>query len=222
MSNAVVKGLAVTEFSALLQPVPPKEVLDKLARTDIEIEAIKAEAYKAGFEEGKIDGRKAGIEEGKTLGFQQAFDEAAAKKQAELDALHAEFERTVDKVESAIQDWFLKSEPSLAQLSILIAKRILAQELATNPDAILAMTREAITEVTHATSARIRLNPFDSEILEAHRAEIMSAASSVRQLEIVEDDSIAGGCVIETDGGVVDARVEMKLEEIAESLRRAA
>jgi flagellar assembly protein FliH len=226
LSKLILKDVVVSEFSSLLKAVPPKEIIDKLKRTDNEIDTIKAEAYKvayaAGLEEGKLVGRNIGFTAGHAEGFELAFEEAAARKQAELDALTADFEKIIATINGAMQEWFVKSEPALAQVSTLIAKRVLARELKLAPDSILAITKEALAEVTHANSARIRINPADSGILEEHRAELMAAAESVRQLEIVSDEDIPGGCVIETDGGVVDAQIDMRLEEIVLGVRKAA
>jgi flagellar assembly protein FliH len=223
LSKLILKNALVTEFSTLLRPVPPREIIDKLTRTDEEIEAIKADAYKAAYQRGLEEGRSAGnvlgFAAGHEEGFDSAFEQAAAKKQAELDAL---LNKLVSQVNDAMAEWYVKSEPALGQISTLIAKRVLARELKLAPDSILAITKEALAEVTHANSARIRINPADSEVLHEHKTELMAAAESVRQLEIVSDEDIAGGCVIETDGGVVDAQIDMRFDEIVLGVRKAA
>ena len=212
-------------FQGLLQPAPKKSPLGRIVRTVAELEQIKEEARLTGFAEGKDAGYQVGfaqgLADGKETGHRLAYEDAATEKKAELDGLRAEFQRIYNQVDAAMREWFERSEPGLAQVGALVAARILARELKVTPDSILAMAKEAVSEVTHATSARIRVNPFDSPVLEEHRAEIMSASGSLRDFEIVEDSSIAGGCVIETEGGVVDALIDSKVAVVLEAIRRA-
>ncbi len=213
----------IKDFASLLKPIPTKEVLSKMARTDLEIEQIKKDAFEEGLADGRAtgypQGRDIGYEDGHQEGLEKAYEEASQAKKAELNAL---VERSVSKVDSAITRWFEGAEPGLAALSILIAERIVAKELATDPETILSIVKEAVAEVTHATRATIKVRLADSELLEAHRSGILATAPSIKSLEIVADEDLVGGCVIETDGGIVDATLDMKFAELLESIRRAA
>jgi len=209
----------VTEFASLLKPVPTKETLSKMARTDIEIERLKEEAQESGYAVGKEAGFPVGREAGYLVGYDEGIEKGTELKRLEIEALLA---RTVEKVDEAITRWFENAEPGLAQLSVIIAERIVAKELELGPEAILSMVKEAVAEVTHATRATIRVRIADKEILENRHGEILSAAPSIRELLIVDDPDLIGGCTIETDGGVVDATVDMKFNEFLEAIRRAA
>ncbi len=76
--------------------------------------------------------------------------------------------------------------------------------------------------MTHSRHARIRLNPFDGAILQNHRTELLAASGSLRDIELVDDPTIVGGCVIETEGGLVDATTETRLELLSTTLEEAA
>lgn len=216
MSKHIVKDAPVGSFLSLLQPAAKTPVLGRVARTSADIERIKEEAYRAayaqGYEAGHAEGVPRGYEDGQAAGLKMAYDEAAQRIQELLDALSA-------SVNNALQEWFRQSEPRFAELSTLIASRILARELSLSDASILAMAREAVAEVTHATHARIRLHPLDIPIVEEHKADVLAASASLRDFEIVEDASIPGGCVIDTDGGVVDARLDEKIFEVLEAIR---
>ena len=49
----------------------------------------------------------------------------------------------------------------------------------------------------------------------------MTIASSLRNVEFVADPTVTAGCVIETDGGVVDATVDTKLATLDEEMGAA-
>ncbi len=229
MSKAIVTNASVREFASLLAPVPAKEVLSKMARTDQEIEELKRAGHDSGFAEGRgagyDEGKKAGYAEGHAEGLRQAYEESAAKHQAALDAemskLRSDLEAMVSQVHGAVAQWFKNCEPGLSHLAVLIAERVVAKELSTSREAILCIVKEALSEVTHATHATIRLRPVDTEAIQERRAEIMAAASSVKDLEIVSDPSLIGGCMIETDGGVVDALIDSKFQTLLEAIKEA-
>jgi flagellar assembly protein FliH len=222
----IARNAPVTSFGALLKPVEKAPVLGKIVRTAAEIEELRNSAKEAGYNEGRHDGYQMGfaegVEDGKVAGYAAAFEEAAANKKEELDTLSGELHRLVHRIEAAMHKWYGNSEPALAQLAVLIASRVIAAELKTSPEAVLAIVKEAVAEVTHATSARIKVNPFDSAVLQENRDAILSTAGSLRQLEIVEDIAIPGGCIIESEGGVVDATIDMKLRETLSAIRSAA
>lgn len=172
------------------------------------------EAREAGFAEGYASGLAAGLDEGRIRAYEDGSEAAAAEVRRialELDALGA-------TVQEATAAWYKGAEESLAQLSMEIARRIVGKELELGEDAILSITREALREVTHSATARIRVNPMHSGVLEGHRELILSLAPSLKHVEIVGDDAISGGCVIETEGGLVDASTESKIR----GLRQAA
>ena len=96
------------------------------------------------------------------------------------------------------------------------------EELKVGRDSIVQQCKNAMAEITHASKARIRCNPADTEAAKRHLDEIRSAAASVREVEIVSDATILGGCAIETDGGLVDATFENKLVIFRNNVREAA
>jgi flagellar assembly protein FliH len=220
----------VQSFIALLKPVVVEPKESKGHRTAAGIEELKEAAKTEGFALGKDLGYAEGLEQGNVEGFaagqaegyQTAYTEAANAKQAELDSLKDQFQSLIARVEDSMDAWYRGAEPEMAQLSVLIASRILARELRITPDSILAMTREAVSEVTHAKSARIRVNPFDLPVLEEHKSAIMAASASLRELEIIEDPDILAGCVIESDGGVIESLVDEKIAEVLRTVRSAA
>jgi len=222
----------VRTFASLLQPIGERESMEiggtkLVGRQAIEMEKLrkqailegKAEGEALGFAEGFEKGVLAGREQGYQDGYKQAYDETAAKL---TDQLHSALARMVRKINQAMAKWYERSEPQLAKLSVLIAARIVAKEISLSPDTVLAITKQAVSEITHAESARIRVNPFEAAILREHRQVILAASTSLREVEIVEDASLISGCMVESDGGVVDARLNEKLNEVLQSIGRAA
>ena len=225
MSKAATTDVSAVNFADLLKQVPQKEVLSKMARTDADIATLKEAAVAAGFVEGREAGYKEGLESGHAQGLEegkkQSYDDLREAQQAEVDALHSACEQVIATVNESLREWYESGEAALAELATIISARIVARELQLDSTSILAITKEAVAEVTHATRARVKVNPFDSHVLVEHREAVLAASQSLRDVEIVEDPTILGGCVIETEGGIVEATIDMKLNEVLVAIRKS-
>lgn len=172
---------------------------------------VREQAKSIGFEEGHREGFAAGLLEGK-LQVEQAT-------QGHIAAFAAALGVAAERVDSAIEDWYAQAEANLAGLGAAIAARVINDELKSDPERILEITRDAMREVSGVDSVRIRLNPFDAPAVREHIAEIQSVAPSVQRVEIVDDPAIEGGCRIESDSGVIDATIRAQIELALEKLR---
>ena len=130
-------------------------------------------------------------------------------------------EESASRVDAAIDCWRADAEARLASLGASIAARILGDELRSSPERIAQIAKDAMREVASAESVRIRLNPLDSPAVRERIADVQAAAASVRSVEIVDDPAIGGGCLIESDSGVIDATIRAQIENALEALRGA-
>jgi flagellar biosynthesis/type III secretory pathway protein FliH len=131
----------------------------KLGRTANALEIVKAAAHAEGLEQGLEQGLREGRESGRAEGYQAAFNQEMEERRKLIDAFSAELNQVGEAVVTAVYQWFRDSEESLAALAMLISARIVARELTTTQDVALSIAREALAEVTHAESARIRFRP---------------------------------------------------------------
>jgi flagellar assembly protein FliH len=190
------------------------------------IEKAKKEAIEQGRAEGFEKGHREGLEigqlEGQELGRKGAYDDASQKHDAALDEFKKDLESIKQRIDRAIVDWYEQSEQAMTDLAIDAVRALLQVELTTSRESALAIAKDALKHVTHSKKARIRLNPFDCALLKQHKGELLAAAGSLRDIEFVTDPVLLGGCVIETDGGVVDASLGTRLTLLQDELQRAA
>jgi flagellar biosynthesis/type III secretory pathway protein FliH len=125
-------------------------------------------------------------------------------------------------LENAIEQWYLGAESELAELAVRIARHILQQEIALPHDTITALAKDALKNVVHASQVRIRLNPIDIPILEEHKSELLALSAHLRSIEIVDDPTILGGCIIDSSAGTIDATVPTRLELVETEIKEAA
>lgn len=123
-------------------------------------------------------------------------------------------------MKNTVSEWQAGLESPLASLAVVIATQILGRELTLDPDAVIGIARQAVGEVTHASTARIRVNPFQAPVVRARQSDILAASVSLRSVEkVVDDPTITSGCVIESDGGTVDAQIDGMIATALHTLR---
>lgn len=172
--------------------------------------------------EGSTEGFQKGFEEGKREGFSQGYEDGLKQGLVEAPSIMRALDQIGSDVQNAIFEWFTRSTQDVAQLSVAIAKTIIGREVSLDEQVVLQMTSEAMNELRQATRARILVNPYEAEILARHRVRLESLLSQLKELEIVPDEQIDGGCRIETDAGAIDATLDRQLGTILSEIRRAA
>lgn len=182
------------------------------------LEEGRVEGYHSGYD----DGYQFGVKNGRQAGFRAANDEAYLQRQEELAQFAVSLTRAVDSVQEAMAIWYEQSERQLEAMAIEIAQKVLHTQLTIDRSVVTEIVKAAMKQVTHAHEARVRVNPFDSDLMRSLKQEILQAAPSVRTLEISDDPSVDAGCIIETQGGLVDARVSSQIDVLKDNYGQAA
>ena len=113
------------------------------------------------------------------------------------------------------------TEKEIVELVLAVAGRIVGHEVQTNREAIVAVVREALQKVENQDTVVIKMNPADIDFLDRLRLPLSSLSRNPDGLRIEADDSVGiGGCLIETDGGDIDARIESRLRIVGEAFRK--
>ncbi|MDD2620854.1 MAG: FliH/SctL family protein, partial [Syntrophomonadaceae bacterium] len=139
-----------------------------------------------------------------------------AQQEIEADRLLA-IQQNQELLEEARQtklNMMKASESDMVRLAMAVAKRVIGSELATNPNVIINMLREALGFLDQPGNVTVYVNPQDVErIFKVMETETFTdIGSNDMQLNIYADGRIAaGGCMLESDAGSVDARVETRI-----------
>lgn len=208
---AFVKGETILEGANLLQDARAKaqELLEeaereaqaRLEQVQQEVDSIRLQAKEAGFaqgyQEGLEEGRQKALEKAADLLklLQSTVEEAVRLRAASLQAL---------------EDDFLK-------LSIFLADKMIRKEVETDVSWLKPMVKEALEVLGSVEQVVVLLNPVDYALLQNYRQDL--ELSSRAELVFQQDASITpGGCLIETETGLIDARLERRLGKLAHHL----
>lgn len=217
MSRAVLREPVARSFAeVLLADVGGAEHrVRNLSKTERGLATLKEEARQEGFNHGYSQG----LEQGRADGFEQGrldFEQSHAQKLASFATELADLQVIVLQT---VQSWLESSEDRLAELAVLIATRIIGSELATDPETVAKITKSVLAEVTHADRAVVRVNPFDNNLLSERQHELLAAIPALKHIEILADQNVGVGCVVETDGGVIDGTVETQIHAALQAIR---
>jgi len=105
--------------------------------------------------------------------------------------------------------WLDDARADLAALSLQVAASLYARAREEDPSVVGDLCRQAIEQVSAARRIALRVHPADAGALEGIAAPV----------EIVADEAITpGGCLVETDLGSVDGRLETRLDALRAAL----
>jgi type III secretion protein L len=94
-------------------------------------------------------------------------------------------------------------------LALKAAKKIVAKELETKPETIVDIVLQALSPVLQNHQITIWVNKADKDILETEKNRLKEKLEQVQSLSIKErDDVTQGGCIIETESGIINANID--------------
>ncbi len=112
------------------------------------------------------------------------------------------------------------AEAELRVLAVRIAEKILGRELTLHPAAVVDVAAEAMRHAGEPRELVVRCATEDLEALERGKPRLVERCRAAQAVRFVADDRVArGGCIIETELGVVDARLSTQLDAIERALR---
>lgn len=173
------KKISAEEFSTILEAA---EILEKVQE---ETEELKKQTAIDAEEE-----KKAGYDAGFQAGL-ESFNKHLLALDEELKELRAEIQK------------------KMLPLTLTAARKILGEELKIHPERIVDIVLNSLKPVTQHKKIIIYVNKADLDLLEQEKQEIKKIFEHLQSLSIQERDDVEpGGCIIETEAGIINAQLE--------------
>lgn len=178
------------------------------AETMLDAARIEAEAI---LEEARA--RAASLEaESRQRGLVEGRASAAMEVAAAVEPVRSKLTQTLHELSELRPALAARAERELVRLALEIAKKVVQREVTTDPEIVLALSRVALGRLHSRAVATVRLNPEDYEYVNARLEQLEARGASI---EVVADRSVGrGGCIVESEMGDVDVRVEQQFREI--------
>lgn len=124
----------------------------------------------------------------------------------------------LQEAESLRREAARAARADVARLAVAAAGKLLGRELRAAPQALAELVEQALAEAAGARRARVLVGPQPEEALEAARARLSARAADLAWVLEVDPELAPGDCVIETDLGRIDARLETQLAALLDAL----
>jgi flagellar assembly protein FliH len=164
-----------------------EEIIDSARKR---AEEIESQAYSAGYDQGQKDGLEIG------------------RQQYQIKIQH--LESVINQLQEESMKLASKYEAQLLGVAIAVARQVVGKELNENSQAVLEAIRSALANVVEGSSMTIHLHPRDFESVSKDLDSLFSRPGANR-IELKPDQAVdRGGCLIQTDFGLIDATVESR------------
>ena len=144
--------------------------------------------------------------------FEEKVREGVAK---EVETIRETLSETINEISSLQGEITSRVETELVEFALNIAKKIVRREVTIDREVALTLVKVSLGKLHSRTLAKVHLHPNDFAFVQSKREHL----DFHNALELVEDKTISpGGCLIHTETGDIDARIESQFEEIAHGL----
>lgn len=152
--------------------------------------------------------KKSAFEEGYRIGLEKA--------QADID----NFKKELTSFMNARTDVFEYIAPDILEISVNIAKTIIKKELDSDPQVLINTIVDVLKTVSkNEPKITIKVRPQSIQFIKDTLPNITYQYGIESKINIIADPSIEeGGCVLQTNNGIVDASIDTQIEIIKKAL----
>jgi len=158
-----------------------------------------------------------GYEEGNRKGYAQGL--AAGKNEARQ--IISQLETVVADVVRQKKSILINAEKELLNLVMLLTEKIVGGLAKVHQDLVLETIHRAVPILVEKSRLIIKVSPEQVEFVQQQLSRILEFDQDLKEIRIEADRRIAaGGGILETSSGRVDARLEKQLEVLFDALTR--
>lgn len=186
--------------SGVMRPSARNAQPEAPAQPEQDVSALLRAARQAGYQDGYRDGLVA------LEAFKQSF---MNQMMGQFGSLTMSYQNQLDEVQEQMSK-------ALVRTATQIARQVVRSELGTRPELIVGVAQEALgVLLVSARHVTVHVNPEDYPVV----AQGANEALLARGARLVADATITrGGCLVDSDLGVVEANVETRWRRAAESI----
>ena len=122
----------------------------------------------------------------------------------------------IESIDQARRDMLYGAEQRLIELAVLIARRVIARELKTQPELVADLVREGVDALAASDKIRVQLGTGFAVV-----AVMVSEQLATKGIEVdlgISSGLSDYGCIVETDIGRVDESIESRVDAVLEAI----
>ena len=152
----------------------------------------------------------------KKSAFEEGYRQGLEKANSDLDVFRSQLAQFM----SAKKDVFEYIAPDILEISVDIAKKIIKKELESDPQVLINTIVDVLRTVSkNEPKISIRVRPQSVQFIKDTIPNITYQYGIDSKINVISDPSIEeGGCVLQTNNGIVDASIDTQIEIIKKAL----
>lgn len=156
------------------------------------------------------------VEKAYSSGYERGFEDGLNREKSDriaaIDALLLEARR---KREAAVGGMEVK----VVELAVNMAEHIIGRTIEVNPDIVEDIIREVMANMIGGETVVLKVSEEDLVMVNDRYDQWLGMAGNVREFRIEADRRMRrGDCMVETEGGIIDAVISSRLECLVDKL----
>lgn len=173
-----------------------------------ELKAIADQAQQEGYADGFKEGMEKGLHQGEEAGRKHGEEKAYGETRAKMDDEKARLQSIADRLFQPTQQQDEQLESLVVDMAVNLARRLLVNELNSQPEKITSVVKRALTELpVGARNITVELSPADMALLDEHLPESKRNWRATENAELHQ-----GGCIVKTAESLIDYSVDQRLD----------
>ncbi len=170
------------------------------------VAVIQEQAFAQGFQLGQSEGHR------------EAFEKAHSEINQGLDVLHA----LIEKLTKIKEELFHQNETHLITTVYQIAEKLAFDHIESKPEIILSVIKKSIETAQADEDIIVTVSPAQIQFLEKMKLENHRDFEFLKNIKLQAEESVeAGGCIVETNYGIIDARIPERTSKLWEEFKQA-
>lgn len=152
----------------------------------------------------------------KKSAFEEGYRKGLEKASADLE----QFRANIVNFMGAPKEVFEYIAPDVLEISVDIARKIIKKEMESDPQVLINTIVDVLKTVSkNEPKINIRVKPQSVNFIKDSLPDITYQYGIDSKINIISDPSIEdGGCIFQTNNGIVDASIDTQLEIIKKAL----
>ena len=187
------------EEARIIKEQAEQDAAQLIADAEAQVEGIQNQAHSEGFEAGRVEG------------LEKRYQEAAGSLE--------QIETILGEIASYRRQVNAYMEREGIKLSVLIAKRVLQQELKINKQVVLKLLARTLADFKDQGEFRVWLNPEDLSFAITARKSLEKFLDPEQRLVLRSNQDLpVGSALIETDQNVIDLTLAQQVHHVEKSI----
>ena len=152
---------------------------------------------------------------GRAEGYNQGREEGFAEGKGEVERLVERTHKILEGVMARREEILSETEQQIVELVILMTRKVVKIISENQKSVVMANVLQALKKVKGRGAVTIRVNMQDVKLTTEHIQDF----ENIQGITVLEDSTVEkGGCVVETDFGAIDARIQNQLSELESAI----